>query len=219
MLTVNGRDLPIVGVMADFHESSMHKAIGPLAFYGEPGDIFHVRLRAAYGGHETWTRVIQQMQTAFLRIYPGGEWSYAFLDDTVAKWYKADQDMAHLLYWATGLAILISCLGLLGLVIYTTNMRTREIGIRKVLGAPVTAIVGILSGEFVRLVLLAFLISAPVAWWAAHSWLQRFAYRTAMSWWVFAFGGLLLLVFALVTLGFQVIRTALANPVKSLRVD
>ncbi len=159
------------------------------------------------------------MQRLFHQYYPGVDWNYTFVDDTVAQWYKTERDMAHLLYWATGLTILISCLGLLGLVIYTTNTRTREIGIRKVLGAPVAGIVSLLSGEFVRLVLLAFLIAVPVAWWAANRWLQGFVYRTSISWWVFAFGGLVLLVFALVTLSFQVVRTALANPVRSLRTE
>lgn len=219
MLTVDGRDLPIVGVMADFHEASMHNAIGPLAFYGAEGSTFHVRLRAAYGRREAWQRGIRKIERAFRRMYPAGEWDYTFLDDTIAKWYTADRGLAHLLNWAMGLTILISCLGLLGLVVYTTNMRTREIGIRKVLGASAAAIAGILSGEFMRLVALAFVIATPVAWWAADRWLQAFAYRTAMSWWVFVAGGVLLFLFALATLSFQTVRAARANPVKSLRVD
>jgi hypothetical protein len=217
MLTVNGKDLPIVGVMADFHEFSMHANILPLAFTGRPGDIIHVRLKTASG--EGWAAAIGKMQKIYHQQYPAADWDYSFVDDVVAHWYKAEQDLAHLLYWATGLTILISCLGLLGLVIYTTNMRTREIGIRKVLGAPVGVIVALLSGEFVRLVGLAFVIAVPIAWWAANRWLQGFAFRTPLSWWVFGFGGLLLLVVALITLSFQVIRTALANPVKSLRTE
>jgi putative ABC transport system permease protein len=218
-LSVNGKNLPIVGVMADFHEQSMHNAIGPLAFEGMPGHTVHIRLKSGPEDRAEWSNAIEKMQKAFAGLYPGADWDYAFLDDDVAKWYKSEQDMAHLLYWATALTILISCLGLLGLVIYTTNMRTREIGIRKVLGASISAIVSILSGEFVRLVLLAFLIAVPAAWWASNRWLQGFAYRTPMNWWVFAFGGFLLLLFALITLSFQTIRAALANPVRSLRSE
>jgi ABC-type lipoprotein release transport system permease subunit len=218
-LTVNGKELPIVGVMADFHTQSMHVPMMPLVFTGSSGNMFHIRLKTTESARENWTNAIEKMQKLFHQFYPGVDWNYTFVDDTVAQWYKAEQDMAHLLYWATGLTILISCLGLLGLVIYTTNMRTREIGIRKVLGAPVAGIVSLLSGEFVKLVLLAFLIAVPVAWWASNRWLQGFAYRTSISWGVFAFGGLVLLVVALVTLSFQVIRTALANPVSSLRTE
>jgi putative ABC transport system permease protein len=218
-LSFNGKNLPIVGVMADFHEESMHTAIGPLAFAGMPGPTFHIRLKTGPEGRKGWATAMEKIQKAYAGVYPGADWDYAFLDDTIAKWYKSEQDMAHLLYWATGLTILISCLGLLGLVIYTTSTRTREIGIRKVLGASLTAIVSILSGEFVRLVLLAFLIAVPAAWWASHRWLQGFVYQTPMNLWVFAFGGLLLLLFALVTLSFQTLRAALANPAKSLRTQ
>ena len=118
-----------------------------------------------------------------------------------------------------GLAILISCLGLLGLVIYTTSIRTKEIGIRKILGASVTNIISILSKDFIQLVLLAFIIAAPLAWWASYKWLQDFVYRTNMSWWIFALSGTAMLVAAVITLSLQTIKTATANPVKSLRSE
>ncbi|HXB07653.1 MAG TPA: FtsX-like permease family protein, partial [Puia sp.] len=209
------KDVPIVGVMADFHEESMHEAIKPLALTGQAGDIFHIRLAslAAAPG------VIDKLQKAFHAVYPDADFEYSFVDTMVAQWYKSEQDIIHLLYWATGLTILISCLGLLGLVVYTTNTRTKEIGIRKVLGATVGNIVRILSLEFIRLVLLACAIAIPVAWWAADRWLSNFAYRTPMSAWVFLAGGSLLLLIALITLSAQTIKTALANPVKSLRTE
>jgi putative ABC transport system permease protein len=125
----------------------------------------------------------------------------------------------QLLYWATGLTILISCLGLLGLVIYTTNARTKEIGIRKVLGAGVGSIITTLSGEFVRLVILAFVITVPFAWWAANRWLQDFAYRTPINAWVFLGGGAGLLIVALITLSIQTFRAASTNPINSLRTE
>jgi ABC-type antimicrobial peptide transport system permease subunit len=127
--------------------------------------------------------------------------------------------MSTLLTWATGLAILISCLGLLGLVMYTINTRTKEIGIRKILGASVTNILSVLSTDFLKLVCIAFLIAAPVAWWASYKWLEDFAYRTAMSWWVFVVSGIFMLLMALITLSFQTIKAAIANPVKSLRAE
>jgi ABC-type antimicrobial peptide transport system permease subunit len=117
------------------------------------------------------------------------------------------------------LSILISCLGLLGLVMYTINTRTKEIGIRKILGATVTNIISILSKDFVRLVLIAFVIATPIAWWATYKWLQDFAYKINMSWWVFALCGFALLLIALITLSIQTIKAAIANPVKSLRTE
>ena len=212
-LTVNGQDVPIVGVMADFHEESMHQAIPPVAFVSRSGGVFHVRLRAVNAA------AISKLQQAFQSVYPDKDWEFSFLEEVVAKWYKTEQDTMHLLYWATGLTILISCLGLLGLVIYTTNARTKEIGIRKVLGAGVASIIRTLSGEFIRLVILAFVITVPLAWWAADRWLRDFAYRTPIDAWVFLAGGAGLFLVALITLSVQTIRTALANPVESLRTE
>jgi ABC-type antimicrobial peptide transport system permease subunit len=127
--------------------------------------------------------------------------------------------MARLLAWATGLAILISCLGLLGLVIYTTNQRVKEIGIRKVLGASVSQLVSLLSKDFLRLVLVAFLLAAPLTWWGVYKWLEGFAYRTQISWWIFVLGGSIMLLIALFTLSIQIIRSAMANPVENLRSE
>jgi len=216
VLTFYGnKSVPIVGVVADFHEQSMRAAIEPLVFTDRGGNNFHIRLTspAAAAG------VIAKLQKAFNAYYPEADFEYAFLDETIAQWYKAEQDIIHLLYWATGLTVLISCLGLLGLVVYTTNTRTKEIGIRKVLGATVGSIVRILSTEFLRLVILACAIAIPLAWWAADRWLSNFAYRTPISAWVFVAGGALLLTVALITLSAQTIKTALANPVRSLRTE
>ena len=118
-----------------------------------------------------------------------------------------------------GLAVLISCLGLLGLVMYTTTQRAKEIGVRKVLGATVSQLVSLLSKDFVRLVLIAFVIAAPLAWLGMNQWLQNFAYRTTISWWIFAAAGLLMIVVAFTKLSFQTIKAAIANPVKSLRTE
>ena len=212
-ITVNGQDVPIVGVMADFHEESMHQAIPPVTFISQVGGVFHVRLKT------TSAATVDKIQKAFKEVYPDADWEYEFVSDLVAKWYKTEQNTMYLLYWATGLTILISCLGLLGLVIYTTNTRTKEIGIRKVLGAGVGSIIAALSGEFIRLVILASVITVPFAWWAANRWLQDFAYRTPINAWIFVGGIAGLLFVALITLSIQTIRAATANPIKSLRTE
>ena len=121
--------------------------------------------------------------------------------------------------WATGLAVFISCLGLLGLVIYTTTQRTKEIGVRKVLGASVTQIVSMITKDFIVLVLFAFVIAAPLAWIGMHRWLQNFSYRTEISWWIFLVGVISMVLVAALTLSFQTIRAATMNPVKSLRTE
>jgi len=215
----NRKILPIVGVMKDFHDLSMKSAIGAVAFGGANGSFIHIKLQPNSANGEQWKRTIAQSQILFNKMYPDADFSYRFMDETIAKFYESEQHTASLLTWATGLAILISCLGLLGLVIYTTNMRTKEIGIRKILGASVTNIIAILSKDFVQLVLLAFVIAAPLAWWAAYKWLQDFVYRTNMSWWIFALSGMAMLVAAFITLSLQTIKTATANPVKSLRTE
>ncbi len=152
-------------------------------------------------------------------MYPEEDFTYSFFDETIAKMYESERHTARLLKWASGLTIFISCLGLLGLVIYITNTRTKEIGIRKILGASVAAIVSILSKDFMQLVLLAFVIAAPIAGWATYKWLQDFAYRTTMNWWIFLLSGAFMMIIALITLSIQTIKAAVANPVKSLRTE
>ena len=218
-LNLNRKDLPIVGVMQDFHDQSFRTSIGPIAFGGNNGTIYHVRLKPNNKDGHVWQSAIAKMEKAYKQMYPDEDFKYSFFDETISKMYQNEQHTARLLKWASGLAIFISCLGLLGLVIYITNTRTKEIGIRKILGASVATIVSILSKDLMRLVVLAFLIAAPIAWWASYKWLQDFVYRTPMSWWVFALSGLVMIFLAVVTLGIQTIKAAMANPVKSLRTE
>ncbi|HEY4875696.1 MAG TPA: FtsX-like permease family protein, partial [Puia sp.] len=199
---------------------SLHGLIGPIVFeYNKRADIFHILLKPENEEATIWPAAISKITKAYKSIYPDNDFTYSFFDDTIAKFYTSEQQTSGLLKWATGLAILISCLGLFGLVIYTTNVRTKEIGIRKIFGASVTNIVTILSKDFIRLVIIAFLIATPVAWWAANKWMENFAYRTSMSWWVFAISGALMILISLVTLSMQIIKAATANPVKSLRTE
>jgi ABC-type antimicrobial peptide transport system permease subunit len=211
--------MPIVGVMHDFHETSTRGEITPLVFTASNGSTFHVRLKPNTAGGFEWKNGISKIQKAYKSVYPDADFSYQFVDQKIAALYQSEQRTESLLKWATGLAIFISCLGLLGLVIFTTNSRKKEIGVRKVLGASVSQITSSLSTDFIRLVLLAFVIAAPIAWWASYKWLQNYAYKTNMSWWLFAISGFSMLLLALITLSIETIKAAKANPVKSLRTE
>jgi ABC-type antimicrobial peptide transport system permease subunit len=218
LLSFNGKDMPIVGVMNDFHDQSMRGNISPLVFAGNNGSTFHILLKPNVAG-TVWRNGISKIQKAYRKIYPEADFEYKFFDETIASFYESEQHTASLLKWATGLAILISCLGLSGLVMYTIHTRTKEIGVRKILGASVSNIISVLSTDFIRLVFIAFLIAAPLAWWVTHKWLEDFAYRTPLSWWIFVVSGVSLLFIALITLSVQTIKAATANPVSSLRTE
>ena len=144
---------------------------------------------------------------------------YAFLDDEVQKQYSAEITLSRIINLFTTMAIFISCLGLFGLAAFSAEQRKKEIGVRKVLGASVTGIVQLLSKEFLKLVAVAIIIATPVAWWAMSKWLQAFAYRIDISWWMFALTGFIAILIALLTVSFQAIKAAIANPVKSLRTE
>ncbi|HEY6976478.1 MAG TPA: FtsX-like permease family protein, partial [Chitinophagaceae bacterium] len=217
----NDKQNPIVGVVADFHQHSFHESIKPLIITTNTSQErnFSIALRPQNAEGTIWKTAISKIEKAFKQIYPEDDFEYTFFDESIAKYYKAEQNMSRLLMWATGLAIFISCLGLLGLAIYITNQRTKEIGIRKVVGATVTQIVSLLSKDFLKLIIIAFIISIPIAWWGAHAWLQNFAYKTTLSWWIFLAGGLIMFLIALIILCIRTFKAAMANPVKSLRTE
>jgi hypothetical protein len=216
---ING--LPVVGVMADFNQESLHKPVKPMVFSADTRFtfIFNIALKPQDAQGILWSTTIGRIEKAYKNIYPEDDFQYAIFDQSIAKFYKSEEDISRLLKWAAGLAIFISCIGLLGLVIYTTRLRTREIGIRKVLGASVSHLLGILSRDFIGLVLIAFLIATPLAWLVMHKWLENFAYRTSISWWLFIASGGIMMLIALVTLSIQTIKTANANPVESLGTE
>jgi len=217
----NEKKVPIVGVLKDFHAKSTHEAIKPVVFSSarKQSYVVHLALRSQDGSPGLWKEGLAKIEKEFKTLYPDNDFKYEFFDDTIAKFYKKEQDISRLLNWSAGLCIFISCLGLLGLVIYTTNTRTKEIGVRKVLGASVTQIVSLLSKDLVSLVLIAFVIAAPLAWLAMNTWLQDFVYRTQISWWVFAVCGISMLSIAIIVLSIRTIKAAMANPVKSLRTE
>jgi len=217
----NGKPIPVAGVVADFHQKSLHDPIKPLAIGSRlmQEGVISIALAPQNPEGNSWKTTIGKIGKAWSEVYPDDEFEYKFQDETIAKFYKSEQDIVRLLTWATGLAILISCLGLLGLVIFITNQRVKEIGIRKIVGATVMQLIALLSADFLKLILLAFLIAVPLAWWGAHKWLQGFAYQTELSWWIFAGGGLLMLLIALVVLLLKTFKAATANPVSSLRAE
>jgi ABC-type antimicrobial peptide transport system permease subunit len=159
------------------------------------------------------------MEKEWKAIYPDEDFNYTFFDKKIEAFYKEDQQLSKLLSWSAAVAVFISCLGLLGLVIFITNKRVKEIGIRKVLGASVAQIVTLISRDFMKLLLLAFIIATPIAWWQTHSWLQNFAYHTGLSWWVFLISGLIMIALSLFILSVRAVGAAMANPVKALRTE
>ena len=214
------RRMEIAGVVADFDQGSVHEVISPMAVMtgtdlGFSG-TFHILLSA---NSEEWASTLAHIRSEWHSVYPDDPDDLQFVDESIARLYDKEQHTATLMQWATGLSILISCMGLLGLTIYSTVQRTKEIGVRKVLGASTARIMLLLSKEIMLLIVLASVIAIPAAVYAINLWMQDFAKRTTMNWWVFAVCASGLLIVALVTSAFQTIRAALANPVKSLRSE
>ncbi|MBS1509483.1 MAG: ABC transporter permease [Bacteroidetes bacterium] len=217
----HNKQTPIVGVLKDFNVRSTHEAIKPLAYASEDNRSYmlHIALKPEAGNPGLWKNALGKMEKAYKQLYPDNDFNYDFFDATIASFYKKESDISTLLSWSSGLSIFISCLGLLGLVIYTTNTRTKEIGIRKVLGASVVQIISLLSKDLLSLVLVAFIVAVPLAWVVTHEWLQNFVYRTNISWWIFGVCGAGMMVIALLVLMLRTVKTAFTNPVKSLRTE
>lgn len=212
-----GREGKIVGVMKDFHFRSLQEVIKPLSMRIE---LKGLGLVSAKISPQNLPATIAAIQNKWKVLIPSRPFSYYFLDEFFDRQYRAEQRFGKLFLNFAVLAIFISCLGLLGLASYSTLQRTREIGIRKVMGASVPGIVNLLSKDFLILVAISFLIASPVAGLFMHYyWLKGFAYRVDMSWWIFALAGILAVVIALATISFQAIRAATVNPVKSLKSE
>lgn len=212
--------LPIVGVVANFHQNGFADEISPMAFASANqmvAMLSTVNIKLSPSRPDTWKKAIALIEKEWKRLYPAEPFAYRFYDDTIASLYEQEQRTARLINAASGTIILISCLGLLGLVTHTAQQRTKEIGVRKVLGASVSGIVALLSKGYIKLVLIASVIAAPIAWWAISQWLESFAYRIDIQWWMFAVAGLAAVAIALLTVSWQAVRAAVANPVDSLR--
>ncbi|OQP65607.1 ABC transporter permease [Niastella populi] len=211
-----GHEGRIIGVIQDFHYKSLQTPIKPLSIRmnWDNTTLLSVKVNAA-----NIQKTIASIEKEFKTIIPNRPFSYYFLDEFFDRQYRNEERFGRLFLNFAVLAIFISCLGLLGLASYATMQRTREIGIRKVMGASVSNIINLLSKDFLKLVIISFFIAAPVAWYFMHKWLADFAYRTSISWWIFAMAGVLAILIAVVTISVQAFRAAVANPVKSLRTE
>ncbi|GAB2544144.1 permease prefix domain 2-containing transporter [Spirosoma aerophilum] len=214
----------INGVVADFHVRSLHGPVSPMMLtvvsdtsrsIMASGGYLLIRLKPQTNMPE----VLAQLKAIYERNHPAAPFDYYFLDEAYNNLYAKEERLARLFNGFTTLTLLVACLGLLGLMTFSVEARTKEIGVRKVLGASVTSIVTLLSKDFLKLVLVSILIASPLAWWAMTKWLQDFAYKIDISWWVFALAGGLTTAIALVTVSFQTIKAALTNPVKSLKSE
>lgn len=206
----------ITGVVKDFHFTSLKQKIQPAVLYYQPqrNSILYVKTNARDAA-----KAVAAVNNVWNRYHAGTPFEYHFLDEIFDEMYRTEQRSGRLFNVFAGIAIFVSCLGLLGLAAYTAQVRTREIGVRKVLGAGITGIVRLLTMDFLKLVLIAILIAVPVSWYAMSKWLDGFAYRIPINWSVFLLSGVIAIVIALLTIGFQSVKAALANPVKSLSIE
>ena len=206
----------IIGVIHDYHQKSLQYAVEPTMLFPAYSTNSAISIKVDTKDLPTTISAIKKRYDAF---FPGNLFDYSFLDERFNAQYDNERLFGKVFAVFSGFAIFIACLGLLGLSLFATAQRTKEIGIRKVLGASVPDIVALLSKDFIRLVAIAFIIASPVAWWVMHNWLQDFAYRINISWWIFIAAGFLAVIIALGTISFQAIKAAIANPVKSLRTE
>jgi putative ABC transport system permease protein len=213
----NGREYRVIGVIKDFNFLSFRQAMAPLALYlGERGTASRLLVKVRPEQIQTTLALLQQTMVKFSPAYP---FNYEFLDDAHNNMYKTDVRLGGLVSYFTGLALFIACLGLFGLVAFTATQRTKEIGVRKVLGASLADILGLLSKDFLKLVGLAFVLAAPLAYFVMQRWLEDFAYHIEVGPGLFLLAGGLTLLIALLTIGYQAVKAALADPVKSLRYE
>jgi putative ABC transport system permease protein len=206
----------IKAVVKDFHFSSMHQPVGPLMLFLDRQftNYFFIKISG-----KNIPSTLDALQALWKERVPSKPFEYRFLDDDYNSLYVSEQRSAKVFSTFSLLAIALACMGLFGLAAFTTMQRTKEIGIRKVLGASVSGILMLISKEFLKLIVVAVLVASPLAYFAMHKWLQDFAYRINIHWWVFALAGILAIAVALATISFQAIKAALANPVKSLRSE
>jgi ABC-type antimicrobial peptide transport system permease subunit len=211
------RKYSVVGVVKDFVSNDVYKPADPLIMFADTSNnnIMSIRLKA----NTNLTTALAQVEKVIKKNNPGYPFSCDFVDEMFGQMFKTETLIGKLAGLFAALAIIISCLGLFGLASFTAERRTKEIGIRKILGASITGITELLSKDFLRPVFLSVVIAFPVSWLIMVNWLKDFEYKTGIHWWVFALAGLLVLLIALATVSFQSIKAAIANPVKSLRTE
>lgn len=209
-----GDTFKIVGVVKNYHQESLKKSFEPLVFRLIPNSTNYYSIKV---NNANLSGTIEQVEKEWNALFPGNPFNFFFLDDHFEKQYKADVQFGRVFGLFAGLAIFIACLGLFGLASYMTMQRTKEVGVRKVLGASMSSILTLLSKDFIKLILFASVFAIPLSWWVMSQWLNSFAYQMNLAWWVFAVPAVTLLIIALVTVSFQTLKAALTNPVESLR--
>jgi len=207
---------PVVGVVKDFNDRSLHRGLAPLLMATNSTMYRQASIKLSTTNIAS---TMQSIKKIWEQTFPNSVYQYSFLDDKIASFYKQDNQLSQLYKIFASIAIILSCLGLYGLASFMAVQRIKEVGIRKVLGATAANIVYLFSKEFIVLILIAFVIATPIAWYFMYQWLQDYAYRIEISWWIFLIGGIAAIVIALVTVSFQAIKAAIANPVKSLRSE
>lgn len=209
----------VIGITKDFNFQSLHEKIAPMVIASQSNPIHNIDYFTARVSENNIPAALKQMEDILLKIDPSHLFEYNFLDKKWSLFYREDQKRQTIFIIVAIITIIIACLGLFGLATYAAEQRIKEIGIRKVLGASVGNIVSMLLKDFIKLVLIATCIALPLSWVTMHKWLQDFAYRINISWWVFAIAGIIALTIALVTISFQAIKAAISNPAKSLRTE
>jgi putative ABC transport system permease protein len=207
----------VVGVVKDFHFQDLHVPIAPYAFFLNNQPFYSYLLVHAKAGNIS--TLLNGIGKTWRTLNPNEPFEYSFLDEDFQRNYVAEDRRAAMVAFFTTIAILISCLGLFGLAAFSAEQRTKEIGIRKVLGASVSNIVALLSKDFIKLVVIALFIAAPIGWYFMNKWLEDFAYRINIGWWMFAFAGLFAMLIAFATISLHAMKAALTNPTKNLRTE
>jgi putative ABC transport system permease protein len=205
----------VIGVVKDFNFESLHKPVDALLIgYAIRGSRLSIKVDKS-----KITEAIAHLENTWKRLVPNVPIQHSFVDEKIASQYGNEQKMQGLFYAFSGISLFIACLGLFGLSMFVVKRKVKEIGVRKVLGATVSGIVSLLSKDFISLVFIAFIIATPLSWYFMNEWLENFAYRINISGWVFVLAGLSAILIALITVSFQAIKAAIANPVKSLRTE
>jgi ABC-type antimicrobial peptide transport system permease subunit len=207
---------PVVGVLKDFNDRSLRQNLAPLLIATNSTMYRQASIKLSTANIAS---SMQSIKKIWEKTFPNHVYEYRFLDDKIESFYKQENQLSNLYKIFAVIAIFLSCLGLYGLASFMAVQRIKEVGIRKVLGASVGGVVYLFSKEFIILITIAFIIASPVAWYFMNQWLQDYVYRINISWWIFIVGGISSIIIALITVSFQAIKAALANPVKSLRSE
>lgn len=209
-------ELEVIGVIEDMQYFTLREASKPVMYYIKDWGKYEIALKLGSGDYSA---ILKQIETIWKEIAPQWPFSYQFMDERISINYKSEINTAKIITGLSGISIFLSVLGILGMILFTIQQRTKEIGIRKVNGAKVSEILSMLNRDFVKWVIIAFVIATPIAYFAMNKWLENFAYKTELSWWIFALAGLLALGIALSTVSWQSWRAATKNPVEALRYE